>query len=85
MARYIYASDPKHTQIGHVIRVESDGGVELGDDVSFTVAEANIVAWALNKVAEDKQLAVAIIEPNLQAGPYQAIELYDGPTDGVAS
>lgn len=47
-------------------------------------AEANIIAFALNAVAEGKQLAVAVVEPDLSAGPYRAVELYDGPTEGVA-
>ena len=81
-----YVLDLGHGAGGVNFVLDNSTDYNTGRDVAgdATVAEASIIAWALNKVAEGKQLAIATVEPELSAGPYRAIELYDGPTDGVA-
>ena len=85
MSRYIAKANPTYPQIGSVTRFEPDGGVELGEDVYFTPAEAHIIAWALNAVSEGKRLyALAPLEFVDAVEFDHALRVYDGPTDGVA-
>lgn len=54
---------------------------------NFTEAEANIIAWALNQIAEGRVI-VALVDPTVAPeGPRYAdyyCEDYTGPTEGVA-
>jgi len=80
--RYTARTDSTYPQIGHVRRWEEDGGVDLGDDVYFTPTEANIIAWALNQVADGNRLA--FMSDHFNFNEPGGFGYYDGPTDGVA-
>lgn len=57
---------------GSVIGMDDDG------DAQLTEAEANIILFALNAVADGHEIA-RVMGPD-----HHFIDLYDGPTEGVA-
>jgi hypothetical protein len=62
--------------------VDTLSGTTVSDDI-FSEAEAHIITFALNAVAEGKILAATSDHVN----PWEEtdnIEAYDGPTEGVA-
>lgn len=88
--RYYVRADTKYSLLGHLMRTEEDGDVELGEDVWLTSAEASIAAFALNTVASGGVLLAGL--PGYffdttfegETGYDGPVTTYNGPTEGVA-
>lgn len=81
----IYTAEPRSFMAFDGLPWLVSGGRHTISDL--TEAEAHIIAWALNRVAEGKVI-VALVPPDAAPdGPQYAgfyCEDYVGPTDGVA-
>lgn len=67
-------------------RVYKDGYQWIAPKQHMTEAEARIIAFALNAVAEGRTLASGwLSQDSLHMSGYSEAVVYDGPTEGVAS